>query len=480
MAATDIQTALAEQRKTREQQSWWNILKTSGSEWVDADAMTWAAAIACYTVLALAPLLVVAVKLFTVLLRDQANAVQKIQDNATSWLGPDGAKAIAAILEKVVEQKGGLMAAIISGLLVIVSVGGVFSEFQQAMNRVWKVKPKAGRGLMTFIGARLKSVVVLAIAALLLLASVAVAGWLNHLTSQFGMGWKFLSWSVDFIATLVALTLIFGMVFKTVPDAEIEWKSTILGAVITALLFALGKYGLALYFKFAAPTSAFGAVGSLAAVLIWIYYSAQIALFGAEFTQVYARTRGHGVRPSKHAEFLSECDETETATPSPEEPGKKPARGEAAGSPETQSDSEDDYATVLGQHAPASQASTPRRAATSVREQRATPNLLVATASLAAGALLGGLGALQLRTRNHVRGRDVAAVGLDRRMKGVEQKLGHVSRIKEYLEQENVNERIDAVERHIRQAARDSRRVARRRGSETWTDRIVGAVKSIL
>ena len=243
MPATNVRTALAEQRQSRQQQqekrSWLAILKASAAEWLDADAMTWAAAIACYTVLALAPMLVVAVKVATIVLR-QGNAVQRIRDTAAQWLGPDGANAIGAILDKMANQRSGTLAAVISGVLVVVSVGGVFAEIQQAMNRVWKVKPKPGRAFSTFIRARLKSVVVLGIAALLILGSIAVAGWITHFAAQHGMGWRLLSWTIDFIATVVALTLIFAMVLKVVPDADIEWRYTIVGAVLTAVLFALG------------------------------------------------------------------------------------------------------------------------------------------------------------------------------------------------------------------------------------------------
>jgi membrane protein len=458
MAATDVRTALAQQRQAQQQRSWWSILKSSASEWSDADAMTWAAAIACYTVLALAPLLVVAVKVSTVFLRGQGNAVATIHEDMTKVMGSDGGDAIAAILDKVVNQKGGLLASIISSVLVIVSVGGVFSEVQQAMNRVWKLKPKPGQAMGEFIRARLKSVVVLVIAALVLLASLGIAAWLDKRTGGFGAGGKFLIWGIDLVATLIALTLIFGMVFKTVPDAEIEWRSTLVGAIITAALFAVGKYGLALYFKYGTPTSAFGAVGSLAAILIWIYYSAQIVLFGTVFTQVYAKQRGHGVHPSKHAEFLSECDETETATPSPEEPGKKPRRPSPRGGGRQ---SKTDYAAVLGRASGSYSTILPTSDGLGARQQTAARNLLVAGAGIAFGALLGGYGALQMRRQPAADPKVVAAARLRRRLDNVQQKVRHASRMKSFLEQEDVNERLDLIETQIRNSAKKRRAVRR-------------------
>ena len=474
MPATNVRTALAQGREAQQQRSWWSILKKSASEWSDADAMTWAAAIACYAVLALAPLLVVAVKVATVVLRGQTQAVNAIHEDATNVMGTDGAAAITAILDKMVNQKGGVLASIISTVLVIVSVGGVFSEVQQAMNRVWKLKPKPGQAMGAFIRARLKSVVVLGIAAIVLLASLAVAGALKKITADFGPAATIFAWGIDLIATLVALTLIFGMVFKTVPDAEINWQTTIVGAVITAALFALGKYGLALYFKFGTPTSAFGALGSLAAILIWIYYSAQIVLFGAVFTQVFAKQRGHGVEPSKHAEFLSECDETETATPSPEEPGSKPARPSSKGAGQRQ---DGGYAAVLGQHVMSHQGA-PRHANGGAPLQPAARNLIVAGAGMALGALIGGLGALQVRQRQTgVDPKRLAARRLDRRIDRVREKVAHASRMKRYLEQDDINQQLDALNARIKASGRRRRPAVRPVLRTDWPDRVLAAVK---
>lgn len=479
MAATDVRTALAEQRQARQQRSWWSILKISASEWLDADAMTWAAAIACYTVLALAPLLVVAVKIGTIFLRGQGHVVDTIHEGVTKIMGTSqGADAIAAILDKVINQKGGVLASIVSGVIVIFSVGGVFAEIQQAMNRVWKLKVKPGHAMGTFIRARLKSVVVLIVAALVVLASLTIAGWLDRFTSHFGAAATFLVWAIDFIASWIALTLIFGMVFKTVPDAEIGWRTTIIGAVITAFLFAIGKYGLALYFKFGTPTSAFGAVGSLAAVLIWIYYSAQIVLFGAVITQVFSKLRGHGVKPSKHAQFLSECDETETATPSGEDPGSKPRRPTPHSRPGRP---DPGYAAVLGQYAPASSRTRAGLAEMSPQQQMAARNLIAAGAGMAVGALIGGYGALHMRRAPAADPKRLAAARLQRRLDRVQQKIGHASRMKQFLEQDDVNERLDSIEAQIRAAAAKKRaRVARPPAPAKWPDRIMHLVKSYL
>lgn len=477
MAPTDVRTALAQQRQARQQGSWWSILKTSASEWADADAMTWAAAIACYAVLALAPMLVIVVKITSVVLIGRGNPVKTIHDSVAQMMGTsEGANAIASILDNVVKQRGGRIASIISSLLVVVSVGGVFSEVQQAMNRVWKLKPKPGQAMGAFIRARLKSVVVLAVAAIVLLASIFVATTLEKLTSHFGPAARFLAWGIDLIATLVAMTIIFGLVFKTVPDAQIGWRSTVIGAVITAVLFAIGKYGLALYFKYGTPTSVFGAVASLAAILIWIYYSAQIVLFGTVFTEVFSKQRGYGVKPSKHAQFLSECDETETATPSDESPANKPDRpGMRQRSPRPDTG----YAAVLGKHAASYARRSNRPTELSPREQMTAKSLLAAGAGIALGALLGGYSALQIRRPTVADPKRVAAAKLQRRLERVQQKVGHASRMKRFLEQDDINDRLDAIQAQIRaSASKNRKRPARSTRPAAWSQRLARAVKS--
>ena len=474
MSPTDIRTALAEQRKVRERGSWLNIIKQTASEWMDDDCMTWAAAVACYALLALAPLLVIAIKVGTVVLRGKANDVSSavVQSMGTAAAGD----AIREIIQKIEHHGGGIIASAISAVLTVLGVGGVFAELQQAMNRIWKLKPKPGKALSGFLRARLKSVVVMAVAALLLLASVVVATWLGHLTKSIGPGLKYVTWVIDVAVSVGVLTLLFALVYKTVPDAEISWRSTAAGALISAILFEVGKYGVALYFRFAAPTSAFGAVGSLAAVLIWIYYSAQIVFFGAEFTQVYAKSRGHGVRPSRYALVLSKCDETETPTPSAAPPSQKPQR------PAKPRPAPDPYAVVLGRHVPAGAAQfatlRPEVCAQIEQRQQLIRNYLVAGAGLTLGALIGSYGALTARRTPIRRAKDTSAARLNTRIDGARRKLLEVSRAKQFLERGDVAERLDALERQVQQVGAKTQAHRRRARDGSWTGRVARTVKS--
>jgi membrane protein len=439
MAATNIRAALSGQRQMKAQRSWWNILKRTASEWLDDDAMTWAAAVACYTLLALASMLVIAIKVATVMLRGQDRAVERVQSQVEVWMGSEAARAIAPIIDRIIHQSNGRFAAIVSTVLVILGVGGLFSELQQAMNRIWKLKPRPGTAVMTFVRARVKSVIVMTLAAIILVANVLVTSWLQSATVAMGLRWHYLTIAIDAVGSIGVLTLLFALLYRTIPDAEIEWRSTAIGAIISAVLFEIGKFGLACYFKMAAPSSAFGAAGSLAAVLIWVYYSAQIVFFGAEFTQVYAKTRGSGVRPSKHAQFLSICDETETTTPNNEPPERKP--------PRISFDSPADYATVLSRGQGTMESSATKTSLEN-SERVLVRNLLAAGAGLAVGATIGGLGVARA-----TRAGGLDATVLDERLKQIERKLGSMSRFKRRIAEQTMNERIDKVAQKVREAA---------------------------
>ena len=166
--------------------------------------MTWAAAVACYTLLALAPLLVIAMKVLTVVLHKRA-ATQQLQSQVVSWMGPATANAFNEIIEKVSRSGAGTVSTIISLVLIVVSVGGVRAELQHAMNRIWKVKPKPGQALWGFLRARVLSLLILVVATGLMFASVAVMAWMQHLSATLGIGWKSITWAIDIAVSLGVL-----------------------------------------------------------------------------------------------------------------------------------------------------------------------------------------------------------------------------------------------------------------------------------
>jgi len=181
---------------------------------------------------------------------------------------------------------------------------GVFGQLQDALNTIWGVKAKPGEGIMSFLRARFVSFAMLGGVFFMLLVSLTVEALLkgfSHYVQAHLPGGLAIAVSVYLIFDFAVVVMLFAMIFKFLPDAEVQWRDVWIGAIMTALLFGIGKWGLGLYLGSGAAASAYGAASSLITLLLWIYYSSQILLFGAEFTQVYANWAGRKVKPSEHA-----------------------------------------------------------------------------------------------------------------------------------------------------------------------------------
>jgi membrane protein len=196
------------------------------------------------------------------------------------------------------------MATIVGIALALFGASGVFGQLQDALNTIWGVKAKPGAGMMSFLRARFVSFAMLGGVFFLLLVSLTVEALLkgfSHYVQQALPGGLAIAVSVYLVFDFAVVVMLFAMIFKFLPDAEIQWRDVWIGAVMTALLFGVGKWALGLYLGSGAAASAYGAASSLITLLLWIYYSSQILLFGAEFTQVYANWAGRRVAPSEHA-----------------------------------------------------------------------------------------------------------------------------------------------------------------------------------
>jgi membrane protein len=281
-----------------------SLLSSTAGNWVRDNAMRLSASLSLYTILSLAPLMVITFKVVGLVVRSKDYAQQQITQQLTNLMGPQVADAIRPIIESGKNGRGVLAATISTGVLVF-SATGVFAELQNAMNTIWGVKPKPNQGISGFIRNRLLSVGMVFGIAFLLLVSMFVSTVLASMTSGIAGDTKALAFVVDIIVSFGVVTVLFAAILKFLPDVKVPWKHVWLGAVITAALFTVGKYGLTLYFKFASPTSAFGASGSLVAVLLWVYYSSFILFFGAEFTKVWSIRHEHRIAPADHAEKIT-------------------------------------------------------------------------------------------------------------------------------------------------------------------------------
>ncbi len=281
------------------------LLKETFQQWQEDKASRLAAALAYYTVFSISPLLVIAVAIAGAFFGDET-AQAKITDQLIALVGRDGVKPILQALNNMSQPKNISVASLISILVLILGASGIFAQLQDALNTVWKVKPQPGQGLLLFLRKRLSSfIMVLAIGFLLMLSLVlsAVVSTLSRYRTDFLPGSAVLWENLDFIVSFGLVTFLFCLMFKYVPDVKIAWKDVLVGSIITALLFLFGKFLLGLYISKGSLGSAYGAAGSLIIFLAWVYYSAQIILLGAEFTQVYTRMYGSKVRARKHSQI---------------------------------------------------------------------------------------------------------------------------------------------------------------------------------
>lgn len=278
----------------------WRLLRETFQEWQQDNASRLAAALAYYTVFSIAPLLIIAIAIAGAVF-GQAAAKEQIVSQLQSEIGNEGAKAVIAALNNASQPQLSGIASLISIGVLLLGASGIFAQLQDALNTVWKVQPETGRGFWEFLGKRISSfLMVLAIGLLLIISLIisAVVATLSKYRTDFLPGSAIVWENLDLIVSFSSIAFLFALMFKYVPDAKIAWKDVWTGAIITSLLFAFGKFLLGWYIGSGNLNSTYGAASSLIVFLIWIYYSAQIVLLGAEFTQVYARLFGSQITQS--------------------------------------------------------------------------------------------------------------------------------------------------------------------------------------
>src|SRR5687768_13014328 len=294
----------------------WTLIKRTLSEWMEDRASRLAASLAYYTAFALAPLLIIALGIAGTVFNSTASR-DYVAAQLRGTLGKDAAQAVANIMENLSDSQQRSWFATISGFAILAYAGiGVFAELQDSLNTIWEVKPRPDMTWGDTIKARLLSFAMVMGIGFLLLVSLILTTLLTMAINYLGIGQDGVL--LEFAHTLIsvaAITLLFAMMFKLLPDAKVRWGDVWLGAVITALLFTLGKYLLGLYIARSGVASVYGAAGSLVIVLIWVYYSAQILFLGAEFTQVYAKRHGERIAPTEDAVKVTEAERAQQGIP---------------------------------------------------------------------------------------------------------------------------------------------------------------------
>ena len=285
------------------------LLKDAFWRWWEDNTFQLGAALAFYTVFSLAPVVLIAIAVAGAIFGEEA-ARARLLDEINTTFGLRVGGAIEVLLQYTQDTGTGTATAVISVVVLLFGATSVFAQLQDALNVVWGVKPKPDRGWLDVIKDRFWSfAVVLGIGFLLLVSlvlSAVLASLGQFLTPASVPGGVVLCQALHWLVSFGFITLLFALVYKVLPDAKIEWEDVWVGAAVTALLFVVGKYLIGLYLGRSGWISAYGAAGSLVVVLLWVYYSSQIFLYGAEFTYVYANQAGKPVEPAEYAEPATE------------------------------------------------------------------------------------------------------------------------------------------------------------------------------
>ncbi|MEB3280008.1 MAG: YihY/virulence factor BrkB family protein [Lyngbya sp.] len=286
----------------------WSLLKETFNEWQQDKVPILAAALSYYMIFSIAPILILVIAVVGFIVGEQL-AQDQVFAQLESFFGPENAASIRTILQNQFSPSSNITATVVAIVTILFGATTVFAQLKQALNLIWGVEPKPGQAVRGFIQTRILSILmVLGIGFVLLLSLIisavltATTSWLEKHLFIPSFVWSF----IDLAISLALTTLLFGQIYRVLPDVRIAWKDVTVGALMTAILFTIGKSLISLYLGNSSIGSAYGAAGSFVVVLIWIFYSTQIFLFGAEFTQVWSRRYGSQIRPNKNATLTRE------------------------------------------------------------------------------------------------------------------------------------------------------------------------------
>ncbi|MCP2042733.1 YihY/virulence factor BrkB family protein [Pontibacter sp. HSC-36F09] len=298
------------------------LTKNTFNGFLDNGSLMLAAALAFNAIFSIPPLLVIIIQAAGFFFGEQAVSGE-LSTQISTAIGPSAAESIESIVQNAALSEGGGIAFWIGiGTLIFASTT-FFATLQESLNRVWNVKPKPTNGIVKMLKVRMFSFGIVLSIALLMLVSLLLSAVIsilsdylraifdNYLTFISPDVLYFLIKAMDFILSVGIITALFSLIFKYLPDAFIKWKDVWVGALITALLFTIGKFLISWFISTSDPGSAYGAAGSIIVILVWIYYSSLIVLFGAEFTQQYAAEFGQEIRPKAHAVLFREQEITD-------------------------------------------------------------------------------------------------------------------------------------------------------------------------
>lgn len=286
----------------------WSLLKDTFNEFMNSSASKDSASIAYYAIFSLPGLLIIVIWVAGNFFGE--DAIQgEITNQFRGLMGKDVAQTVQSILTSAVLDKQNIWMKILGIGTLIFGATTLFFQMQSALNNLWDIESAPKKAWQKFLLDRANSLGMILIITFLLLVSMVLSSMLglanNLITSYFGFKTYVLMQATNFVLGFAVVTLLFAFMFKVLPDIEISWRSVWMGAIVTALLFNIGKMLLSFYFEYSKPTTVFGAAGTIILLMMWINYSCQLIFFGAEFTKVYAYKYGYKIKPSKFAKWTA-------------------------------------------------------------------------------------------------------------------------------------------------------------------------------
>jgi membrane protein len=290
--------------RTSKFSKFWVTFRTAGTEFLAGAPMDQAATIAYYTIFSLPAVMIISI-MVAASFYDEATVRDALLDQAGHLIGNGTSASLREMLENAQVTETRFTARVVGIAALAISAGTVFASLQNALNRIWQVEAVPGRAVWKYLSTRLLSLAMVACFGFLILVSLLLDTALVALSDRLrlvlsGLGATVLS-VVNVVLSLGVITVVFAMVYRMLPDAKVRWKDVWGGALLTTVLFSLGKYLIGLYIRYSGVGDTYGAAGAVIIILVWVYYSTLILLYGAHFTHVVAREHDHGHEPSEHA-----------------------------------------------------------------------------------------------------------------------------------------------------------------------------------
>jgi membrane protein len=288
----------------------WKVIVTSFNAFMDDRCLKLCAALSYYTLFSLAPLLLMLIFIAGKIYGEDAFRGEVFKE-IHGFIGAEAALQVQEIIQNAAIKQNSTWAVIVGVITLFVGATGVFLEIQDSLNLIWRVKAKPQKGWLKMITNRMISFSMIATLGFLLIVSLAINGIIAALSTKLQVYFPDITiviWVLNLAVTFLVITVLMGIIFKFLPDVKISWKYVRAGAIFTALLFMAGRYLISLYIEKIGPGTTYGAAGSLIVILVWVYYSAAILYFGAEFTQVYTEKHCGTIEPAEYAVHLKQIE----------------------------------------------------------------------------------------------------------------------------------------------------------------------------